>query len=234
MTPVEGEVIADLTNDELRLGDGLKAGGWRQASAAAVQKQLFNYAAAGGSANAITLTPAQALAGYVTGCSFEFRATADNTGATTIAISGLAAIAINKVSAGVLTALAAGDIKNGLTYRITYNGSVFQLIGAGGGVTSIATGDGLTGGPITATGTVAMNTNNAMGVGSYCILANEGGGNIASGSTLSGSTLRIYNLNQTGTSIAATSVSGTWRNMSGVTIIGSGTTNRAGIWIRVA
>jgi hypothetical protein len=60
---------------------------------------------AGGGADAITLTPAPAIAAYVVGQRFAWKAGSANTGAATVAISGLTAIALQNDRA----ALAAGD-----------------------------------------------------------------------------------------------------------------------------
>lgn len=237
MTPAEGELVVDLTNDRTRLGDGAKLGGFHQASAADVQRQNFVYATAGGTANAITLTPGVGLSSYSNGCSFEFRAAADNTGATTIAVSGLSAISIQKVSSGVLTSLTAGDIKNGIVYRVTYNGTSFQLIGAGtGSVVSITAGDGLSGGTITASGTISINTNNSLGVGAYAILLNQTGSTISNGNTAAGSLLRAIGWSTSGqATIPANGISGTWRNVSGETLSAQSTTQPCiGLFVRVA
>lgn len=79
---------------------------------------------AGGTANAITIAPSPAIAAYAAGQSFEFIASASNTGATTIAVSGLAAKSIKK---NVSEALAAGDITTGQMVKVTYDGTNFQL-----------------------------------------------------------------------------------------------------------
>ncbi len=228
MTPVEGEVIAETTNDELRLGDGSKAGGHRLASAKAVQNQQFNYAVADGTANAITLTSptGAAVASYVQGLSFEFKASADNTGATTINVDGLGAITVQKPSGSGLTGLSSGDLRSGVIYGVTYNGTVFQLTGGagGGGVTSITAGDGLSGGTITSTGTISLNTNNSLGVGSVLLAVPTSGATVANGSTIAGSSLvvplfvyggGVSNISVNVPSDGTIGLSGTWRNVSG-------------------
>lgn len=80
----------------------------------------------GGTANAITLTPTTAITSYANGLLYQFTATASNTGATTIAVSGLAAISVVKSSARI--ALAANDILNGGTYNIYYDAINAQFI----------------------------------------------------------------------------------------------------------
>ena len=81
----------------------------------------------GGSSNAYTLTTGLSLAGYVTGQSFDIIASFSNTSTVTIAVDGLATKAITKNGT---TALASGDIVSGNAYRITYDGTRFQLMGA--------------------------------------------------------------------------------------------------------
>lgn len=84
---------------------------------------------AGGSANAIALTPTIAIPAYYTGQTFSFIAASDNTSAVTVAISGLTTKALTKMLAGtVSTALVAGDIVTGALIRIQYDGTRFRLV----------------------------------------------------------------------------------------------------------
>jgi hypothetical protein len=79
---------------------------------------------AGGTADALTLTPSPAITAYAAGQKFRFIAGADpNTGAATVAISGLAAQDIQNDGA----ALTAGQIAAGKLYEITYDGTAFQI-----------------------------------------------------------------------------------------------------------
>lgn len=80
----------------------------------------------GGTANAITLTPSLPISAYAAGQSFRFIAASANTGAVTVAISGLTTKAITK---GGAVALVAGDIPVGAVVTITYDGTQFQLAG---------------------------------------------------------------------------------------------------------
>lgn len=91
----------------------------------------------GGTANAPTLTVAPAITAYSAGMVFNFTNGAANTGAVTIAISGLAAKNITKCGT---TALVANDLTVAATAVILYDGTEFQLLnpqatgcGAGGG-----------------------------------------------------------------------------------------------------
>lgn len=79
----------------------------------------------GGTANAISLSPAVAITSYTTGSRFSFVATTANTSTVTVAISGLSAKDIRKGAS--LTPLSAGDIIAGAIYEITYNGTYFIL-----------------------------------------------------------------------------------------------------------
>jgi hypothetical protein len=82
---------------------------------------------AGGTANAITLTPSPAITAYVAGQRFNFTAGASpNSAATTIAVSGLTtkAAQING------SALAGGEIAAGKTYEALYDGTQFQIFGS--------------------------------------------------------------------------------------------------------
>ncbi len=79
---------------------------------------------AGGTADALTLTPSPAITSYATGMAFSFKSgAAANTGAATVAISGLGVKAIQKSGA----ALGAADIEANQWYAITYDGAAFQL-----------------------------------------------------------------------------------------------------------
>jgi len=77
---------------------------------------------AGGSANALTLTPTVTCFGPLEGQTFQFTATANNTTAATLTVLGTtAAIELDGV------ALVAGDIDLGSVYQVSYIGGVFQL-----------------------------------------------------------------------------------------------------------
>jgi len=105
-----------------------------------VQNAAYVWAGtAGGTADAITLTPSPAITAYVTGQHFFFQAgAANNTGAATLAISGLAAKAIEKND----TALAADAIIANKYYIALYDGTAFQVTQLGGAeaLTSAAIG----------------------------------------------------------------------------------------------
>lgn len=81
----------------------------------------------GGTANAITLTYAPAVAGYLQGQKFAFKASAANTGATTVAVNGLAAKNVFKKSASGAVACVGGEIQNGDIVELEYDGTQFQI-----------------------------------------------------------------------------------------------------------
>lgn len=236
LTPADGEVIYDQTNDRMRIGDGAKAGGFHQASAADVQNQIFQVGTTGGTTTAYTLTCTVPPAAYQAGQAFEFVPGSTNTGASTLNVNGVGAVAINKVSAGSLVAVAAGDLPAGIRQRVVYTGSVFQLMGGGSGITSLTAGSGLSGGTITSTGTIAIDTNNAAGIGSYFVGGYAGAGSLSSGSTTSVANLIGFKINLTSGIVSTGSIpaSGTWRNISGYTMTNTSNTYTLGLFIRTA
>lgn len=79
---------------------------------------------AGGTLNALTISPTPAITAYATGQRFEFKSGATtNTTAVTLAVSGLGAKAVQAAGA----ALAAGDIVINQLYSVIYDGTAFQL-----------------------------------------------------------------------------------------------------------
>lgn len=81
---------------------------------------------AGGTGNAITLTPSQALTAYSAGMRYFFIASASNTSATTVNISSLGVKNLTK-QFGV--ALSAADIISGQVVEIFYDGTQFVMLG---------------------------------------------------------------------------------------------------------
>lgn len=90
-----------------------------------VQDSSFTWCGtAGGTADALTLTPTPAITAYAAGQKFAFKASSSaNTGAATVAISGLTTKALQLNDA----ALAAGDIAANKYYEILYDGTAFQV-----------------------------------------------------------------------------------------------------------
>ena len=88
-------------NDSWRAGMGAIKRAWNR---------LNGKNASAGGTTSYTLTPDVALAAYVNGERYSFRVNVTNTGASDLAISGLAAKNIKKVTNGAKAALAAGDL----------------------------------------------------------------------------------------------------------------------------
>lgn len=110
-------------------------------------KQLFDIctvysATVGGTANAITLTPAIALTTYKTGQRIAFKATGSSSGVVTINVSALGAK--KAFSTDGTTQLTTGDITSGKYYSLIYDSSLdaaaggFMLDGSGNFLTSAA------------------------------------------------------------------------------------------------
>lgn len=106
-------------------GDGIaqvpSAGVWDLMA----QKRDADYLTAGGTANAITLTPDPALGAYEATKKIRFRVTAANTAAVTVNVSGLGARGLKKLNGADLAAselfvgLIVEAYDNGTEYRIT-------------------------------------------------------------------------------------------------------------------
>ena len=80
---------------------------------------------AGGTADAIVLTPSSVLAAYAAGQQFSWISSGPNTGAVTVAISGLAPVALTKEDAIALTA---EDIPGVSVITATYDGTRLVLM----------------------------------------------------------------------------------------------------------
>lgn len=80
-----------------------------------------------------------------------------NSGTSSFNLNGSGAMTIKKLSSGSLVDLVSGDISPGERKRLYHNGTFLVIEGdsGSGGVTSIATSNGITGGTITTTGTIS-------------------------------------------------------------------------------
>jgi hypothetical protein len=132
-TAARAWLAADLANCFWTAG-ALGAGAMAQIGP--LQQGTYGYAVDSGSANAIVLTMTPAITSYVDGFPINFKAAANNTGATTININGVGAVALQ----GAAGALQGGEIVAGKTYEGNYNAtsSTFVLLGQGGGAEQIA------------------------------------------------------------------------------------------------
>jgi len=99
------------------------------------------YAASAVGTDAYAITIAPAITAYVTGMKFRFKADVANTGAATLAVSGLSALAIKKLND---QDLATGDIEAGQIIEVVYDGvdwqmqsQVAQLAGDGSALTNL-------------------------------------------------------------------------------------------------
>jgi hypothetical protein len=109
----------------------------------------------------------QAPAAYFTGMKVRFETTNATTGAATVNVAGLGVKNIKQFDG--TTDPIAGSIPANIEVTLSYDGTNFTIIsvasaaantGAGSGtVTSVATGEGITGGPITTTGTASLDVN---------------------------------------------------------------------------
>lgn len=96
-----------------------------KATKVSVQNQSLVSAADTGAADAYAIACSPAIAAYVTGQRFSFIAVNANTGASTLAVNGLAATAIRK---NVTEALVAGDIAAGQIIEVVKDATNFQLV----------------------------------------------------------------------------------------------------------
>ena len=85
----------------------------------------LDYAIATGSANAYAVTLSPALAANIDGLSIKFKANFTNTGAATLNVNGIGAIALKKA---VNIALAAGDLQSGQIYTACFDGTNYQVL----------------------------------------------------------------------------------------------------------
>ncbi len=85
----------------------------------------LDYAADTGAADAYVIAPAPALAAHIAGLPIHFKATNTNTGASTININGLGAVAIKLLDGNDLSY---GHLRKNGIYTIAYTGSVYVLL----------------------------------------------------------------------------------------------------------
>lgn len=98
-----------------------------QAQVGQVQAQAGNYAAGGGTANAITATLSPAIASYaaITGAPVRIKKGASaNTGAATLNLNGIGAVSIVIPGGAALTS---GQLAASGIFTVVYDGSVFEL-----------------------------------------------------------------------------------------------------------
>lgn len=155
--------------------------------ASAVQRNPWTYAAAGGTANVLTLTLAPAPAALSVGMKVGFKAANTSTAAATLNVNGLGAIPL---------APATFRLKAGNTYEAIYDGANWNLLGvnAGDAVLSALSRLTYTGAPVVPDDTITTapistftddgqadwsrsgNTLTCLRAGRYQVLANFGVG----------------------------------------------------------
>lgn len=114
-------IIIDPTGTKFLIGPNTSQ--IAAAAAAAASSSVYAwYGISGGTANAMTLTPATPLAGYGQGIKISFLSTTTNTLAATMNISGLGVKPLKSQSGA---ALLAGEITAGRVYTITDDGANF-------------------------------------------------------------------------------------------------------------
>lgn len=104
---------------------GTDATKWQLAGANAIQAQQGNWATDTGAANTYVLTPAPAIASYTDGLIFRFVPANANTGASTLAVSGLAGKAIVMPNG---RALVSGDIPTGGLIEVCYSSATDKFV----------------------------------------------------------------------------------------------------------
>ena len=111
---------------------GLANGSARTDSIALGQVQDGTYktlGTLGGSADTYTAAPTPAITAYATGSEFNLKVNADNTGASTLNVSAVAAKNIKKYDgAGSKLDLEAGDLQQDQYYKVIYDGNDFVLV----------------------------------------------------------------------------------------------------------
>ena len=127
---VNGNACGSTTGNGILKGDG--SGNTLQATAGVdyvsglqLQNSTLTFLTSVAGTNVITGNLTPAIASYVAGQMFSFLSAGANTGAVTLNINGVGAIAVTKLGS---TALAAGDIPANTIIIVQYDGSEFQLV----------------------------------------------------------------------------------------------------------
>lgn len=114
------ELDVNTSDKRICIHDGSTTGGVPHLNFFDAQNQEFVYAAASGT-NSLTITLARAPAAYAQGQKFAFKAANTNTGAATLNVNSLGAVAIYKISGGAIVAVAAGDLVQNGIYEVVYS-----------------------------------------------------------------------------------------------------------------
>lgn len=143
------------------------------ATVAQIQSNASAYAATTGSANAYVLTLSPAITAYAAGQDFTFKANFTNSAAATINISALGVKSLVRQNSA---ALIGGEILSGSVYKITYDGTNFQIQGEvynpTGGLSTIASATATDLGTLTTNLVSISGTTTITGFGSSATLSN--------------------------------------------------------------
>ena len=173
---VNGNACGSTTGNGILKGDG--SGNTLQATAGVdyvsglqLQNSTLTFLTSVAGTNVITGNLTPAIASYVAGQMFSFLSAGANTGAVTLNINGVGAIAVTKLGS---TALAAGDIPANTIIIVQYDGSEFQLV-APAALSSLgsmafqnANSVSITGGSISGVAFTGNITGNASGSSGSC------------------------------------------------------------------
>lgn len=140
MTPAEGELIIDMTNDRGRIGDGLEAGGIHWPNYKDIINQRYGYAVDAGTLNALAITLYKPFTGNADGRQVKVKVLNTNTGPATLQVDSETPLAIKKMSGGALVDVDAGDLVAGGIYEFNCDGTYWQSQG-GGGISAVKQGD---------------------------------------------------------------------------------------------
>lgn len=199
-------VSAALTAVNSVVDQGISAAGAASASATSASNSAV---AAAASASNSEVAAAASAASVVAAAASADSAVA----AAASAASAVAAAASNFNPSDYALAAHSHGVATGSVAGFMSTTDKTKLDGLSQGYT--ATNNGLTSAGVT----VGINTNNALGVGAYAFLYNSSGSPVASGGTAAGSGLRTLLLDATPyLVIGPSSISGTWRNISGVAV----------------
>lgn len=144
-----GEITVDTDLDELRVHDAARAGGFNVPNFSSIQKRLYNYGAAGGTATAVTVsTQVNALALTAGLRVYVKMGSAAVDGGTTLQWGSLTATAVKKWVNGAKTDIEDDDWENGQIIAFDYDGTHWvAALGGNGGGGLVATGSWTAGSP---------------------------------------------------------------------------------------
>jgi len=118
------QALTEDEQDALAGSEGTPSATNKFVTALGFQKGIGVYAASAVGSDSYAITVSPAVAAYVTGMKFRFLADVANTGAATLAVSGLSALAIKKLNDQDLET---GDIEAGQIVEVAYDGTDFQM-----------------------------------------------------------------------------------------------------------